>query len=89
MRGNGATTEGLDAPTAIAGTSAAVVWQSAPGLISGVTLADGRISFKIAGPGNAVIAVKDGAILWSWHIWYPEAEVAGLNSKTGYEVSRG
>ena len=85
-RGNGATTEGLDAPTAIAGTSAAVVWQSAPGLISGVTLADGRISFKIAGPGNAVIAVKDGAILWSWHIWYPEAEVAGLNSKTGYEV---
>lgn len=36
--------------------------------------------------GNAVIAVKDGAILWSWHIWYPEAEVAGLNSKTGYEV---
>lgn len=86
VRGNGATTEGLDAPTAIAGTSAAVVWQSAPGLISGVTLADGRISFKIAGPGNAVIAVKDGAILWSWHIWYPEAEVAGLNSKTGYEV---
>ena len=36
--------------------------------------------------GNAVIAVKDGAILWSWHIWYPEAEVAGLNSKTVYEV---
>lgn len=33
-----------------------------------------------------MIAVKDGAILWSWHIWYPEAEVAGLNSKTGYEV---
>ena len=77
VRGNGATTEGLDAPTAIAGTSAAVVWQSAPGLISGVTLADGRISFKIAGPGNAVIAVKDGAILWSWHIWYPEAESRG------------
>ena len=44
VRGNGATTEGLDAPTAIAGTSAAVVWQSAPGLISGVTLADGRIT---------------------------------------------
>ena len=53
------------------------IWQSAPGLISGVTLADGRISFKIAGPGNAVIAVKDGAILWSWHIWYPEAEDRG------------
>ena len=33
-----------------------------------------------------MIAVKDGAILWSWHIWYPEAEVAGIASKTGYEV---
>lgn len=46
VRGNGATTEGLDAPTAIAGTSAAVVWQSAPGLISGVTLADSRIRLQ-------------------------------------------
>ena len=87
VRGNGATTEGLDAPTAIAGTSAALVWQSTPNLISGVTLSEGRINFKISGPGNAVIAVKaDETILWSWHIWYPEAEVAGLNSKAGYEV---
>ncbi len=86
VRGNGATTEGLDAPAAIAGTSAAVVWQSAPNLISDITLADGRVNFKIAGPGNAVIAVKDGAILWSWHIWYPEAEVSSLNTKTGYNV---
>ena len=86
VRGNGAKTEGLDAPAALAGTSAAVVWQSAPNLISEVALADGRISFRIAGAGNAVIAVKDGAILWSWHIWYPEAEVAGIASKTGYEV---
>ena len=86
VRGNGATTEGLAAPTALAGTSAGVVWQSAPNLISEVTLADGRISFRIAGPGNAVIALKDGAILWSWHIWYPEAEVAGIASKTGYQV---
>lgn len=86
VRGNGATTEGLDAPAALAGTSAGIVWQSAPNLISEVALADGRITFRIAGPGNAVIALRDGAILWSWHIWYPEAEVAGIASKTGYEV---
>ena len=86
VRGNGVTTEGLDAPTAIAGASAEVVWQSSPNLISEVTLADGRVSFKIAGPGNAVIAVKDGEILWSWHIWFPKAEVTSLDSKSGYKV---
>lgn len=86
VRGNGATTEGLAAPTALAGTSAGVVWQSAPNLITEVALADGRISFRIAGPGNAVIALKDGAIQWSWHIWYPETAVTGIATKSGYEV---
>ena len=86
VRGNGATTEGLDAPAAVAGTSAEIVWQSSPNLITDVTLADGRIGFKIAEPGNALIAVRDGEILWSWHIWYPKTEVASLSSKMGYEV---
>ena len=86
VRGNGATTEGLDAPTAVAGTSAEIVWQSSVNLISEVELVDGRIKFHISGTGNAVIAAIDGAIQWSWHIWYPEAEVTALHAKSGYEV---
>lgn len=86
VRGNGATTEGLDAPTAVAGTEAMIVWQSAANLISEVELVDGRINFHISGPGNAVLAAVDGPILWSWHIWYPETEVTALHAKSGYEV---
>ena len=55
-------------------------------LISEVELVDGRIKFHISGTGNAVIAAIDGAIQWSWHIWYPEAEVTALHAKSGYEV---
>ncbi len=88
VRGNGATTDGLDAPAAVAGQTAAIVWQSAPSLISDVFLEDGAIHFSIAGTGNAVLAAldSDGTILWSWHIWYPEAEVADLYSENGYYV---
>ena len=33
-------------------------------------------------PGNAVIAAKDdaGVILWSWHIWVPETEIATVDN---------
>lgn len=57
----------------ISPVSAELLWQTAPGLITGVTLSSGRITFtKPDGTlGNAVIAAKDGEgnILWSWHIW--------------------
>lgn len=54
-------------------TSAELIWQTTPGLISNVSLAGGRLTFdKPDGKeGNALVAVKDagGAIIWSWHIW--------------------
>ena len=60
--------------------SAEVLWETygtstAPSvgdLVSGVSYADGYISFTASDKkGNAVIAAKDasGKILWSWHIW--------------------
>ena len=71
-------------------TSAELLWEDNRELITDLygDPESKRIFFSTAAAGNAVIAVKDasGKILWSWHIWYPEAEVAGLNSKTGYEV---
>lgn len=89
VRGNGATTEGLEAPAPLSGTAAALVWQTAPDMISGLSLDEGQIRFTIADqPGSALIAVCNdaGEILWSWHIWYPRTEVAGIGSKTGYDV---
>jgi hypothetical protein len=89
VRGNGATTEGLDAPTAVAGTQAKVVWQTVAGMVSDLTLEDGKIQFTLANqPGNAVIAACDanGEIVWSWHIWYPREAVSGIATQTGYEI---
>ena len=50
-------------------------------IIASVSYADDYIIFSTPAtlmPGNAVIAAKDaeGVILWSWHIWIPETEVA-------------
>lgn len=89
VRGNGAATEGLEAPTAIVAARAGLVWQTAPGMIGDVTLTDGRVAFSASEtPGNALIAVEDaqGTILWSWHIWFPESEVGALATAAGYEV---
>lgn len=88
VRGNGATTTDLDAPVAIAPQIAEIVWQSATDLISNISLSYEYLHFSIAKAGNAVLAVKDsdGVILWSWHIWFPEAEVADLYSANGYYV---
>ncbi|MCD8313877.1 MAG: hypothetical protein LUC24_06930, partial [Bacteroidales bacterium] len=88
VRGNGAVTEGIDAPEPVDGTQARLVWQSSRGLIDGLSIADGKIRFEITGCGNALLAACDesGNILWSWHIWYPETAVEDLHSRTGYEV---
>ena len=50
-------------------------------IIASVSYADDYITFSTPAtlkPGNALIAAKDanGVILWSWHIWIPETEVA-------------
>lgn len=58
-------------------TSAYLVWQDAPGLVTNLRLVDdGKyVAFEIkkenACDGNAVIAVRDSEnkIMWSWHIW--------------------
>lgn len=60
--------------------SAAVLWQDKPGMISRVSLRNGKVVFTTAEtftPGNAVIAAYTGSngtgdILWSWHIWISE-----------------
>ncbi len=56
-----------------------IVWQDAPGLVSGLRLVEDSeykyLAFEVNRDyicdGNAVIAVKDenGDIMWSWHIW--------------------
>ncbi|MDR1681657.1 MAG: hypothetical protein LBS12_07750 [Prevotellaceae bacterium] len=83
------------ASAAIAPVSARLLWQdyyeSGTGLISSIELDGGRVLFTVAPPfvsGNAVIAVydADNTILWSWHIWMPEGDVASLPAETGYEV---
>jgi len=89
VRGNGAASEGLEAPAAIAPARAELVWQTAPDMIGSVALTDGQVAFTAADiPGNALIAVKDGSgeILWSWHIWFPEVEVNALTTAAGYEA---
>lgn len=76
-------TAGGIVPSALHPVSAGVLWQTAPGLIRDVSLdSDGRIRFSTADPlteGNAVIAAydRDGAIVWSWHIWLTGADLEG------------
>lgn len=61
------------ADPSISPASAELLWQTSPGLITGVSLEAGRITFNKPDDtkGNALIAAKDasGNILWSWHIW--------------------
>lgn len=56
----------------IAPTGAKLVWESEAGLVTGVSMVDGKLYFACSGKdGNAVVAATDdsGKILWSWHIW--------------------
>ena len=79
-----ATTFFHSADAGITPSSARLVWQTSPGLISDVAYSAGRISFtKAAGYGNALIAAYDSdgeTILWSWHIWCTEIGPAIENS---------
>lgn len=86
VMGNGKTVDGLDAPKTLAPASAALVWQTSTDFIKNVKLNGDKISFRASEvKGNAVVAAKDkdGAIIWSWHIWAPEAEVSALASVSG------
>lgn len=86
VMGNGKETPAAEKSVAIIPSelnpqSAQLLWQTSPGLISGVNMKNGFIYFTLNGSettpliqGNAVIAAYSGAggtgdILWSWHIW--------------------
>ena len=86
VRGNGAATEGLDAPEKLSPASAALVWETSKGMITNVAFKDGKITFKAASqPGNALIAAcsEDKTIIWSWHIWFPEANRTRIIERLG------
>ncbi len=90
VKGNGAATEDLAAPEAIKPAGAKLVWETEKGLISDIALEDGKISFTVSEKkGNALIAAtdKDGAIIWSWHIWAPEDSLASVETKNGYQLA--
>lgn len=85
VMGNGVSTEPF-AATKFSPSSAALLWQDAPALLSDVRLEEGRVHFTAGeGQGNALIAVRDadGRILWSWHIWVtdydPSSQAPKLN----------
>lgn len=85
VMGNGVSTEPF-AATKLSPSSAALLWQDAPALLSDVRLEEGRVHFTAGeGQGNALIAVRDadGRILWSWHIWVtdydPSSQAPKLN----------
>ncbi len=89
VKGNGAATEGLAAPEKMTPDSAALLWETAKGMISEVKFIDGKITFKASSSnGNAVIAAysADKAIIWSWHVWFPEEEIKTDRTKTGYDL---
>lgn len=88
VRGNGATTDGLDAPSSLSPSSAALLWQTDSVVLANVWYSEGQIAVKVVDYGNALVAAKNSAgdILWSWHIWFPEDDVTSLTTTSGYEV---
>lgn len=88
VRGNGATTDGLDAPSALSPSSVDILWQTDSSVVANAWLSEGLIAVKVVDYGNAVVAARNssGDIIWSWHIWFPETEIYSLESSTGYSV---
>lgn len=89
VRGNGSGCDGLNNPSALSPAGAKLVWQTRKGLITAVSLDGENIRFEAGkGTGNALIAATDasGEIIWSWHIWKPEADIVALSSESGAKV---
>ncbi len=58
--------------SSISPSSVDLLWEEYDGMVTGLTLEDGKVKFIYNGvEGNALVAVKDaaGTILWSWHLW--------------------
>ncbi len=89
VRGNGASTSGLPAPTPLEPAGAKLVWQTAKGMIEEVSYKDGAISFVASKiHGSAVIAATNnsGDIIWSWHIWFPAVAIEELACESGSKM---
>lgn len=89
VKGNGKSSEGLSAPEKLSPAGAKLVWQSVKGMIQNVSYKDGVITFFANNKkGNALFAATDAAgnIIWSWHIWFPSAEVGSLSTKSGDQI---
>ena len=90
VKGNGATTEGIAVPAAIAPEGAKLVWETDKEMIKDVEYKDGKINFTVTEKkGNALIAATDkaGDIIWSWHIWAPEDKLEYVETKNGYKIA--
>lgn len=75
-------------------TSATLLWQDQMGLIQNLVIEGDYVKFYVASnricQGNALIGVKDagGNILWSWHIWFTDADMnstVNIHNRTGYQ----
>ena len=73
---------------------AKLVWADETGLVETSTLkisSDGKfLQFRVPKDkiknGNAVIAAtKDGVVVWSWHLWFTEANVLNTTKVTNFQ----
>lgn len=71
---------------------AKLVWADETGLVESLGIsADGKfLKFRVPKDkiknGNAVIAAtKDGVVVWSWHLWFTEANVLNTTKVTNFQ----
>lgn len=71
---------------------AKLVWADESGLVESLGIsADGKfLKFRVPKDkiknGNAVIAAtKDGVVVWSWHLWFTEANVLNTTKVTNFQ----
>lgn len=88
VRGNGRKVEGIDfTEEKLKPADVRLVWQSnKDGLIESLSLKDGRIHFSAKNlGGNALVAALDeaGNIIWSWHIWLLDEDIADVKTRKG------
>ena len=72
--------------------SAKLVWADETGLVESLGISsDGKfLKFRVPKDkiktGNAVIAAtKDGVVVWSWHLWFTEANVLKTTKVTNFQ----
>ncbi len=67
-----------------------LLWQDQRGLVTSVSLDGQTAMLHVANGiyGNALVAATDadGEVVWSWHIWVPEAAVEEVALKSGYRM---